>query len=252
MSDFPNSDNSEDADPEDQKEAFESNGTILFDGQFEVDEEELDESFEERGIISDVSDDLKILAKENHLRLLLTDVVNTSTSPDHSLCTTTLRLASMPDPACVFLWASLLIDLDVSPSAKFVRIAPTTEELSKISVSRTVEPSVKVAIPKAPLDITLGAKKEINYEVMRPQLTGVNFENKAMWTFRALTEECDLRFNHELILETQYPSALDMPLRASLRVKARVAFRGFAGAIPLVGRAQANHGAIVYLDRLDQ
>lgn len=223
--------------------------TPIFDTRLHVDEDELATSKELRAAVTDISDELKLWATENHLRVLLTHANVKPDGNEHSIASSTLRLAGSPHPECVFSWAVLSLDLSPTPGAKVIDIKPTSEEPSKVSVSHSTSPSVKASFSKAALEATLGGKKEVKYEFTRPQLTGANLENKVIWTFSAPTEECDLCLNHDLILRTRYPTA-PPNLRAKVNIRARVAFRGYRGWIPLIGRQKADEELIASLDHV--
>lgn len=224
----------------------------LFDQPLEIDEVSQQEASEERGTLTDVSPQLKMWARENVLRLLLVDV-QTSAPHNGSVRTeSTLRLAGAPHPDCVFTWASLSLNLNRTADAKCEEIHPLEEAAQKTTITTDLSPSLKGSVPGFELEASLGAKREISYEIMRPQLLGVNLETRVMWTFSAPTRHSDLQLNHDLILRTRYPESAPAGLRASMQLRARVAFRGFVGSIPLIGSETADEKHAVFLDRMEQ
>lgn len=223
--------------------------TPIFDSRLWVDEKELVESRELRAAVTDISDRLKLLATENRLRLLLKRVDVRPDGDQYSIAATTLKLAGAPHPDCVFSWVVLSLDLSPTPGAIALGIEPTSVDAVKVNVSRSATPSIKASFSEASLEASLGGKKEVQYEFTRPQLIGVNFENRVMWTFAAPAEESDLLLDHDLTLRTRFPAA-PLNLRALVTIKARVAFRGYKGWIPLIGRLTADEELIVSLDRM--
>jgi len=226
-----------------------ASGIELFAGPLEIDEAELSSAAEERGTAVDLSEDLRLLARKNYLRLLKTDA-RREKSGGVWRTHTGLRLASTPDPACRFVWVSLTIRLDLTPHALVTEIKPTKGGKQEVKFTRKISPALEAQVPGVSVKATLGAEKGVESTIEYPLLVGSNYEDWANWTFRAPTEEHELALDHPLSMVTEFPMNTPGGLRASIDLSARIAFRDWRRIVPLMGRRDAKEqGAIIYLDQ---
>lgn len=219
----------------------------LFNAALDIDREAVEEMAEERGIELDLSDELKLLARQNYLQVNKTSAHRQQVDGGGWRSGTELRIAGMPDNGCRFVWASLLIDLSFSPGAQIQSIEPEREGAQAVEFTNKTEPAVEAKIPGTSVKASLGGEREVKYTVTYPEVIGANFINRVIWTFRAPTEDHELRLDRSLRLTVDFPQNLDA-LRAGLTIRARVAFRGFPGMIPLIGRRTAADTGLIRLD----
>ncbi len=219
----------------------------LFKGALEIDQDALDTLSQGRGNELDLSDDLKLLARRNDLEVSKTTASRRRVPGGGWVSETGLRLAGAADAACRFVWASLLIDLQYSPGATVQAITPEREGSQPVEFTDKISPSVEAGIPGTAVKVSLGGEREMKYTVVFPEVIGTKFSNRVIWNFRAPSEEHELRLDHPLHLSVDFPASLDA-LRAGLTVRAHVAFRGFRGIIPLIGRRTAEGKNLFRLD----
>lgn len=219
----------------------------LFRAALDIDEEAVEEMAEERGVELDLSDELKLLARQNYLQVNKTSAHRQRAHGGGWRSGTGLRIAGMPDNGCRFVWASLLIDLSFSPGAQIQSIEPEREGAQAVEFTNKTEPAIEAKIPGTSVKASLGGEREVKYTVTYPEVIGANLTDRAIWTFRAPSEDHELRLDHPLRLTVDFPQNLDA-LRAGLTIRARVAFRGFPGMIPLIGRRTAADTGLIRLD----
>jgi hypothetical protein len=126
-------------------------------------------------------------------------------------------------------------------------IEPERQGAQSVEFTNKTEPAIEAKIPGTSVKASVGGEREVKYTVTYPEVIGANLTNRAIWTFRAPSEDHELRLDHPLRLTVDFPQHLDA-LRAGLTVRARVAFRGFPWMIPLIGRRTASDTGLIRLD----
>lgn len=220
----------------------------LFQVPIEIDEDELQSAGSERGKVLDISDELRLLAKQNHLSLFKTKAERRSLPDGRWLAESELCLKSLAHPDCHFVQAMLTVSLELTPGAKILNIQPEQGQVHQIKVSESHQPSFEAEIPGFGIKATLGGEKSTEQTFDLRVLTGYNGEDRAIWTFNTPATGYELTLNVPLRLQIEYPSSVDM-LRAQVEVSARVGVRGWADYVPLVRRKTGKGQDTLYLDR---
>lgn len=220
----------------------------LFSGGLEIDEEELSLAGRERGKELDISDELRLLAKQNRLSLFKAKASKRRSARQDWQAEAEFRLQSQAHPGCRFVQVMLAVSVELTPGAKVLSIAPEEAMMHQIKVTEAVKPGFETEIPGIGIKVSLGGEKTTEQTFQRRVLSGYNGEDHVIWTFFAPASEYELHLNTPLTLGISYPAPADA-LRASLRLSARVAMRGWAREIPLIGRKSGEGQTLVYLDR---
>lgn len=209
----------------------------LFDVPLELDEGGLGQ----RGGEAIIADErLRLMMRENRLglrkgatRSLLLDGGATAATD------IPLQCVAHAHPECRFRWVRLVIDFGPAAGALIRDLSPREvvgSEPVKIVTKHSGGLSFEVETFK--LGPEFSVEKSTEHEVYFPEIvsSGVGF-SAAYWNFQAPAEE-DLHVDRALRLLVTYPAALPR-LEAKFTLRARVALKGIAGLIPLVGRRQA-------------
>lgn len=224
-------------------------GDILFSGPLEIDGEELESLRQERGgTVTDLSDDLRLLARQNHLRLLKRGATRESIPGEKWRATTNLQFQSLVHAECRFIHASLTLRFDLTRGAQILKIEPTKALAHEVKFVFKRKPSLGAEVPKV-VKVTLDEERTQEQTVSFPALTGSNFEDWANWTFRAPTVEYELQLDEPLQIVSEFPKHPDVGLLASLEISARVAFRDWKHVVPLVGSRGSQRNDLIQLDR---
>ncbi len=226
----------------------ENHGEEIVSEPLEIDEEELSNASRERGRILDISDEIRLLAKQNRLTLFKNKAGRRKNSAGGWRAETELQFQSHAHPDCRFVQAMLTVSLDLTPGAKVLTVRPDRAMVHPVKVSESIKPAFEVGIPGIGLKATLGGEKTTEQTFDQPVLTGYNGEDRAIWTFKAPASGYELSLNVPLQLAIEYPATVEI-LRASVQMSARVAVRGWTDFIPLIGSKSGTGTASVYLDR---
>ena len=225
-----------------------SNPEDLFQAPLEIDEDELLSAGSERGKVLDISDELRLLAKQNHLSLFKIKAERRSLSDGRWLAESELCLKSLAHPDCHFIQAMLTVSLEFTPGAKVLDMQPEQGQAHQIKISESHQPSFEAEIPGVGIKATLGGEKSTEQTFDRLVLTGYNGEDRAIWSFKTPAAGYELTLNVPLKLQIEYPSCVDI-LRANVEISARIGVRGWADFVPLIRRKSGKGESPVYLDR---
>ncbi|WP_193213290.1 hypothetical protein [Luteolibacter marinus] len=220
----------------------------VFSEQLEIDEGELHDANHERGKVLEISDQIRLLAKQNRLSLFKKRALRKANDNVGWLAEAELQFQSHAHPDCRFVQVMLGVTLDMSPGAKILAVQPDRAMVHQVKLTEALKPAFEATIPGIGLKTTLGAETASEQTFDQPVLTGYNGEDRAIWTFRIPAKGYELSLNLPLHLRMEYPSTIDI-LRARVQVSARVAVRGWADFIPLIGKKSGRGQTPIYLDR---
>lgn len=230
----------------DENKSPESGPENLFPDKLEIDEVEASRISRERGKELDISDELRLLARQNRLSLFKTKTSRHPSSQHGSQSEAQFRLQSHAHPGCRFVQVMLAVNVELTPGARVLSILPEEAMLHQVKVTEAIKPGFETDI--IGIKISLGSEKTTEQTFESRVLSGYNGEDHVVWTFVAPTSDYELSLNTPLSLSISYPTATDA-LRASVQLSARIALRGWSGAIPLIGKKSGEGQTLVYLDR---
>jgi hypothetical protein len=178
---------------------------------------------------------IRVLAKENRLALRCEPAErHAGAVPSAEILDFRLRCVAHAHPECRFRWVR--VNLALPSGAVITDLVPRTEVSEHpVKITHTYGGGLKFDIAVVPVSPELSAEHSTEQDVYFPKIatSGVDL-GYALWDFTAVGAE-PLLVDRPLRLLASIPAgAADLPVRLTLR--ASVAVRGLAGAIPLIGR----------------
>lgn len=216
----------------------------------EIDDEQLSAMSTEQGGGLALSAELRLLARRNKIEVLVLDVRRDLSSGNNRVTNVGFQVCALPHESCVFRSASLTVDLKHSPNAAIRDFRPARMGAQVVQHAEKFNVPIKVGLPLLTLELGPIGEASKSYEIVTPEVIGLLFGNRTgvRWTFHTPTAQHELRLDHLLGITAEHVPS-EAGLLASVVVRATVAFRGFAGVIPLIGRRTASEEGVVRLDR---
>lgn len=201
-----------------------------------------------RGTLLSLTDELRVLARKNFLRLQKRRAWREDGPPGQWRAICQMDLHSTPAADCRFVSVALDVKVKLTPRATIARAIPTVGGKQEVKFSEQRTSAVEFSVEGVPVKPSLSQEYGREYTVEYPTVTGSWDGNEANWVFSAPTKNHVLTLEHPLELVVNFPRAIDH-LRATVEVMAEVEIKGWKGAIPLIGRKQAGQEAVTYLDK---
>jgi hypothetical protein len=220
----------------------------IVDGELAIDEEELLQTSQERGKILDISDKLRLLAKQNRLSLFKKKAGRRKSPSGNWVAEAELQFQSHPHPDCRFEQVMLAVSFKLSPGARVLTVRPEQAIVHQVKVTESLKPAFEAEIPGIGIKSTLGAEKTTEQTFDQQVLISYNGENCALWTFKIPASGYELSLDVPLRLTVEFPASMDV-LRAHVQISARVGVRGWPDYVPLVRKKSGEGNTPVYLDR---